>query len=161
MADRFRGFLPVVVDVETGGFNCKTDALLEIAAEADAEAAQAARDALETLPGDGVDDEIAARLGEAKGPVREVLIELVGEAARLAAEIDGTTTSLLACHQDQVVVAPPEATIWSTSDYCPIAGMTIGAEQGIVGRSVQENVCQIVRDASLDSASASQGLSAN
>ena len=29
---RFRGFLPVVVDVETGGFNCETDALLEIAA---------------------------------------------------------------------------------------------------------------------------------
>lgn len=32
MAGRFRGFLPVVVDVETGGFNCKTDALLEVAA---------------------------------------------------------------------------------------------------------------------------------
>ena len=32
MADRFRGFLPIVVDVETGGFNAKTDALLEIAA---------------------------------------------------------------------------------------------------------------------------------
>ena len=32
MAERFRGFLPVVVDVETGGFNNKTDALLEIAA---------------------------------------------------------------------------------------------------------------------------------
>jgi ribonuclease T len=32
MANRFRGFLPVVVDVETGGFNCMTDALLEIAA---------------------------------------------------------------------------------------------------------------------------------
>lgn len=32
IADRFRGFLPVVVDVETGGFNAKTDALLEIAA---------------------------------------------------------------------------------------------------------------------------------
>lgn len=31
MADRFRGFLPIVVDVETGGFNSKTDALLEIA----------------------------------------------------------------------------------------------------------------------------------
>lgn len=29
---RFRGFLPVVVDLETGGFNCRTDALLEIAA---------------------------------------------------------------------------------------------------------------------------------
>lgn len=32
ISDRFRGFLPVVVDVETGGFNAKTDALLEIAA---------------------------------------------------------------------------------------------------------------------------------
>ena len=32
MASRFRGFLPVVVDVETGGFNARTDALLEIAA---------------------------------------------------------------------------------------------------------------------------------
>lgn len=32
MAKRFRGFLPVVVDVETGGFNPATDALLEIAA---------------------------------------------------------------------------------------------------------------------------------
>lgn len=31
IASRFRGFLPVVVDVETGGFNCATDALLEIA----------------------------------------------------------------------------------------------------------------------------------
>ncbi len=29
---RFRGFLPVVVDLETGGFNARTDALLEIAA---------------------------------------------------------------------------------------------------------------------------------
>lgn len=32
MARRFRGYLPVVVDVETGGFNSATDALLEIAA---------------------------------------------------------------------------------------------------------------------------------
>jgi ribonuclease T len=32
MAERFRGFLPVVIDVETAGFNPRTDALLEIAA---------------------------------------------------------------------------------------------------------------------------------
>lgn len=32
MADRFRGYLPVVVDVETAGFNSQTDALLELAA---------------------------------------------------------------------------------------------------------------------------------
>lgn len=29
---RFRGFLPIVIDVETGGLNANTDALLEIAA---------------------------------------------------------------------------------------------------------------------------------
>lgn len=34
MADRFRGFLPVIVDVETGGFDADRDALLEIAAVA-------------------------------------------------------------------------------------------------------------------------------
>ncbi|HEX7325810.1 MAG TPA: ribonuclease T [Rhodanobacteraceae bacterium] len=32
LATRFRGFLPVVVDVETGGFDARHDALLEIAA---------------------------------------------------------------------------------------------------------------------------------
>lgn len=32
LANRFRGFLPVVVDVETGGFDCRKDALLEVAA---------------------------------------------------------------------------------------------------------------------------------
>jgi ribonuclease T len=31
MAQRFRGYLPVVVDVETGGFDCERHALLEIA----------------------------------------------------------------------------------------------------------------------------------
>jgi ribonuclease T len=32
LANRFRGYYPVVIDVETAGFNAKTDALLEIAA---------------------------------------------------------------------------------------------------------------------------------
>lgn len=32
MSRRFRGYLPVVVDVETGGFDAQTDALLEVAA---------------------------------------------------------------------------------------------------------------------------------
>lgn len=32
ISDRFRGYLPVVVDVETAGFNAQTDALLEVAA---------------------------------------------------------------------------------------------------------------------------------
>jgi len=32
MAYRFRGYLPVVIDVETAGFNAQTDAMLEVAA---------------------------------------------------------------------------------------------------------------------------------
>jgi ribonuclease T len=32
LKNRFRGYFPVVIDVETAGFNAKTDALLEIAA---------------------------------------------------------------------------------------------------------------------------------
>lgn len=32
ISDRFRGFLPVIIDVETGGFVAATDAILEIAA---------------------------------------------------------------------------------------------------------------------------------
>ena len=32
LTDRFRTYMPVVIDVETGGFNCQTDAILEIAA---------------------------------------------------------------------------------------------------------------------------------
>jgi GMP synthase-like glutamine amidotransferase len=55
-----------------------------------------------------------------------------GIGARTYDTVDGVpwmgsaSTSLLACHQDQVVVAPSDAEVWSTSDYCPIAGMTIG-----------------------------------
>ena len=32
ISKRFRGYLPVVIDVECGGFNAKTDAILEVAA---------------------------------------------------------------------------------------------------------------------------------
>ncbi|HSH10424.1 MAG TPA: type 1 glutamine amidotransferase [Ilumatobacter sp.] len=39
---------------------------------------------------------------------------------------DGDTITLLASHQDQVVELPSEATVWSSSDYCPVAGFTIG-----------------------------------
>ena len=63
---------------QLGDASCIAD-LLEIAAESDDEAAQAARDALKSLPGEGVDKEIAARLDQAKGATREVLIVLVGQ----------------------------------------------------------------------------------
>lgn len=34
LSRRFRGLLPIVIDVETGGVDCRTDALLEVAAVA-------------------------------------------------------------------------------------------------------------------------------
>lgn len=58
MAARFRGFLPVVVDVETGGFNSTTDALLEVAAvlvrmneDGDLELAESWRYLVKPFPG--------------------------------------------------------------------------------------------------------------
>ena len=36
LCDRFRGFYPVVIDVETAGFNAKTDALEHIDADSPA-----------------------------------------------------------------------------------------------------------------------------
>jgi GMP synthase-like glutamine amidotransferase len=47
------------------------------------------------------------------------------ETVRSLPWIEGATT-LLASHQDQVVEVPTDATVWSTSDYCPVAGMVLG-----------------------------------
>ena len=62
IAGRFRGFLPVAVDVETGGFNPSTDALLEIAAvllrfddDGDLHPAEAVRYHVEPFPGARLD----------------------------------------------------------------------------------------------------------
>lgn len=62
IAGRFRGFLPVAVDVETGGFNPATDALLEIAAvllrlddDGELQPAEAVRYHVEPFPGARLD----------------------------------------------------------------------------------------------------------
>ena len=65
LGERFRGFLPVVIDVETGGFNCKTDALLEIAAVAlrldpDGNLRRAETHAFHVMPFAGANIEAAA-----------------------------------------------------------------------------------------------------
>lgn len=40
---------------------------------------------------------------------------------------DGATTMRLqAMHQDQVLAAPEGAVVWATSEFCPVAGYTIG-----------------------------------
>jgi HEAT repeat protein len=53
-------------------------ALLKVAIEPDEELTQAAKVVLQKLEGKDVDQRIAARLGEADGKMREVLIELAG-----------------------------------------------------------------------------------
>jgi ribonuclease T len=62
MKRRFRGFLPVVVDVETAGFNAKKDALLEVAAvlldfDADGQllASETVHEHIEPFPGANLD----------------------------------------------------------------------------------------------------------
>ena len=65
IAERFRGFLPVVIDLETGGFNAKTDALLEIAAvmlrlDAEGNLRRAETFAYHVLPFEGANLEPAA-----------------------------------------------------------------------------------------------------
>ncbi|HKL62910.1 MAG TPA: ribonuclease T [Woeseiaceae bacterium] len=65
VANRFRGFLPVVVDVETGGFNAGTDALLEIAAvflemDADGRLVRAETHRYHVRPFDGANMEAAS-----------------------------------------------------------------------------------------------------
>lgn len=53
--------------------------LLDSAVESDAEVARAARNALAEIPGQTIDREIVARLGQAQGKTYALLIEVVGE----------------------------------------------------------------------------------
>jgi len=67
------GVLPLVGDV-----SC-VPALLDAASESDADLSQAAKTAVENLPGDGVDADLVARLGKAEGKMRPLLMELAGK----------------------------------------------------------------------------------
>ena len=77
-----------------GNTSC-VPALLDVATEADAELARAAKTALEGLPGEDVDADLAARLPQAEGKMREVLIELVG-----LRRIDAAVADLLKAADD-------------------------------------------------------------
>ena len=72
ISNRFRGYLPVVIDVETGGFNPLTDALLEVAdafAEPLADVGQAARPKQEQR--DAEDDQDLCEAGSHIAPSSE------------------------------------------------------------------------------------------
>ena len=75
----------VAVDVlaRVGDVSC-VPALLSVGLEADADLSQAAKAAVEGLPGADVDAALVARLSKAEGPTRRLLIELAGK-RRIAA----------------------------------------------------------------------------
>ena len=111
MAERFRGFLPVVVDLETGGFESRTDALLQIGAvtlttEASGDLVLAESLSLEVLPFEGarIQPEALALTGiDPHHPLRPALPE--GEAlirlfrlVRRALVAEGCTRAILTGH---------------------------------------------------------------
>ena len=66
-----------------GDASC-VSALLKVSTESDEQLTQAAKTALQNLPGEEVDQQLAARLQNADGSLRGVLIDLAGR-RRIAA----------------------------------------------------------------------------
>lgn len=111
IARRFRGFLPVVIDVETAGFNAKRDALLEIAAvtlEIDATGTMRRRETIachvEPFPGANLDQESLEFTGidpyhpfRMAKPEREAL-EHIFKPVRRAIKDSGCNRAILVGH---------------------------------------------------------------
>jgi ribonuclease T len=109
MSKRFRGFLPVVIDVECGGFNPNTDALLEIAAvlieiQADGTLKPGAswRYHVQPFPGAGIEEASLAVNGiDPFHPLRpaldekEVLMRLFQDIRRAMRDTDCTRSILV------------------------------------------------------------------
>lgn len=86
------------------------DGLLEIAGGSDAELSPAAKAALAVLPGNSVDADIVARVGQAKGGQYIALLELIG--ARRIAALDPLLKAL--DHSDNAVRAAALASLGRT-----------------------------------------------
>lgn len=161
MRHRFRGYLPVVVDVETGGFDATTDALLEIAAvtlrmdEAGlihpAEAFfehvipfEGARLDPKALAFTGIDPDNPLRMAK---PEKEALISLFTP-IRAAVKASGCKRAILVGHNAFFDLAFLNAAVercnykrnpfhpFSTFDTVTLAGMALG--QTVLARSVMD-----------------------
>lgn len=160
MAQRFRGFLPVVVDVETAGFNPATDALLEIAAvtlrmdergylepfetqSLHVIPFQGARLDEEALRFTGIDPYHPFRFAVSE---REALTTLFGTVRR-EVKLHGCTRAILVGHNPSFDLAFLKAAIartgmqhnpfhsFSTFDTATLAGLAYG--QTVLARAVQ------------------------
>ena len=160
MASRFRGFLPVVVDVETGGFNPKTDALLEIAAvllDIDSDGcwhrAETHACHVQAFPGanlepaalefNGIDPDHPLRFAV---PEREAL-KIILDPVRKAVKANGCTRAVLVGHNPSFDLSFVNAAVertnfkrnpfhpFSTFDTATLGGLAYG--QTVLSRAVE------------------------
>ena len=160
MVDRFRGFLPVVVDVETGGFDCNRHALLEIAAvpiELDAQGhfvlGQTVSTHVDPFPGSVLDPKSMEVTGIDVGhpfrdakPEREAL-DIIFHRVRLAARQAECQRAILVGHNAHFDLGFINAAVarvshkrnpfhpFSTFDTVTLGGLAYG--QTVLSRAVQ------------------------
>ncbi len=160
MAERFRGYLPVVVDVETGGFDCERHALLEIAVlpiEMDAEGWLSPGTVTSTHVVPFAGSEIDPKSLEITGididhpfrgalPEREALGQVFAP-VRLAARASGCQRAILVGHNAAFDMGFVNAAVkrcdfkrnpfhpFSTFDTVTLAGMAVG--QTVLARAVE------------------------
>jgi ribonuclease T len=160
IANRFRGFLPVVVDLETAGFNAKRDALLEIAAvtlDMDDDGFIQRRETIachiEPFPGANLDAESLAFTGidpynpfRMAKPEHDALEHIFKPIRRLIRET-GCNRAVLVGHNAAFDLSFLNAAVtrtgikrnpfhpFSTFDTVPLAGMAYG--QTVLARAVE------------------------
>ncbi len=159
VADRFRGFLPVVIDVETGGFDAERDALLEIAVvmldwSATRGWSRRATIARHVEPFEGANlDEAALRFNKIDPyhpfrlaiPEKQALQEIFGDVRQAVSEHD-CTRAILVGHNPAFDLAFLRAAVarhnikrnpfhaFSTFDTASLAGVAFG--QTVLARAV-------------------------
>jgi ribonuclease T len=160
IADRFRGFLPVVVDVETGGFDADRDALLEIAAitiniddSGVLHPAESISCHVEPFPGANMDPKALAFTGiDPHHPFRDAMTEKdalrhISDPIRKAIKASGCNRAILVGHNAFFDLAFINAAVkrcsykrnpfhpFSTFDTVSLAGLMYG--QTVLAKAVE------------------------